>query len=218
METLQRSIIKGLFKSAVDLQPLIDEIPLGVVVLDADRRIVLFNRALEALTGFSRNEAAGVPCYHILRSRICVKDCPALRMQEQSEPVWVESDLVNRDRMLIPVRVTLATVKAFDGKTVGFLETVEDLRPFRAIDAQISQAYSFARLIGRSPQMKKVFQILPVLAQNDSSVLITGETGTGKDMVAEALHQASGRAKGPFVKINCGALPETLLESELFGH
>jgi len=218
LETLQRSIIKGLFKSAVDLQPLIDEIPLGVVVLDADRRIVLFNRALEALTGFSRNEAAGVPCYHILRSRICVKDCPALRMQEQSEPVWVESDLVNRDRMLIPVRVTLATVKAFDGKTVGFLETVEDLRPFRAIDAQISQAYSFARLIGRSPQMKKVFQILPVLAQNDSSVLITGETGTGKDMVAEALHQASGRAKGPFVKINCGALPETLLESELFGH
>jgi transcriptional regulator with PAS, ATPase and Fis domain len=139
-------------------------------------------------------------------------------MPEQSEPVWVESNLINRDRMLIPVRITLAAIKTPDGKTAGFLETVEDLRPLRALDAKISQAYSFARLIGRSRQMEKVFQILPVLAQNDSAVLITGETGSGKDLVAEAIHQASGRAKGPFVKVNCGALPETLLESELFGH
>ncbi len=66
--------------------------------------------------------------------------------------------------------------------------------------------------------IEKIFQILPVLAQSDSSVLITGETGTGKDLVAEIIHQASSRAKGPFIKLNCGALPETLLESELFGH
>jgi transcriptional regulator with PAS, ATPase and Fis domain len=101
---------------------------------------------------------------------------------------------------------------------VGFLETIDDMRPLRELDAKVSQAYSFANLIGRSPQMEKIFQILPVLAQSDSSVLITGETGTGKDMLAEAVHQASSRTKGPFVKVNCGALPETLLESELFGH
>jgi DNA-binding NtrC family response regulator len=66
--------------------------------------------------------------------------------------------------------------------------------------------------------MDKVFQILPVIAQTDSSVLVTGETGTGKDLVAESIHQHSARAKGPFIKVNCGALPENLLESELFGH
>ena len=101
---------------------------------------------------------------------------------------------------------------------VGFLETVEDISLLRKLNETISHAYKFNNIIGRSPEMEKIFQILPSLAQSDSSVLITGETGTGKDMVAEAIHQSSNRAKGPFVKINCGALPETLLESELFGH
>ena len=218
MKTSQQFQIKGLLSTPIDLQPLIDEIPLGVVVLDTDRRIVLLNRAFEALAGFSLDEAAGIPCYHILRSKVCIKGCPALHMPEESEPACVESDLINRDRMLIPVLINIAPLYAPNGKLAGFLETVEDMRPFRKLDGKISQAYSFANLIGRSPQMEKTFQILPVLAQSDSSVLITGETGTGKDMVAEAVHQASSRAKGPFVKVNCGALPETLLESELFGH
>ncbi len=218
MDTLQRSQIKGLFSFPIDLQPLIDEIPLSIVVLDTNRRIVMLNRALEALTGFSKEEASGIPCHHILRSKICLKRCPAMHMNEESEPVCVESDLINRDRKLIPVRINLASLKDSNGKVKGFLETVEDTRPIRELSASINQAYSFAQLKGRSPQMEKIFQILPVLAQSDSSLLVTGETGTGKDLVAEAIHQASSRAKGPFVKVNCGALPETLLESELFGH
>ena len=189
-----------------------------MVVLDTDRRIILLNRALEALTGFSQKQAAGLACRHILRSKICISNCPALHLNESSEPACVESDLITYDRILVPVRISLAPLKNNAGERVGFLETVEDLRPFRELDVKIGQAYSFANLIGRSPQMEKVFQILPVLAQSDSSVLVTGETGSGKDMVAEVIHQASGRAKGPFVKVNCGALPKTLLESELFGH
>jgi transcriptional regulator with PAS, ATPase and Fis domain len=104
------------------------------------------------------------------------------------------------------------------GRIAGFLETVEDMRSLQALVRENRQAYSFGHLIGRSPQMEKIFQTLPLLAQSDSSALITGETGTGKDLVAEAIHHASDRAKGPFIKVNCGALPETLLESELFGH
>ena len=179
---------------------------------------MLLNRALEALTGFSQEEAAGIPCHHILRSRVCIKDCPALHMQAESESESLESDLINRDRRAVPIGITLAPLKDTAGNLAGFLETVQDLRPLRELDANISHAYRFAQIVGRSPQMEKIFQILPVIAQNDSSVLITGETGTGKDLVAETLHQASGRSKGPFVKVNCGALPETLLESELFGH
>jgi PAS domain S-box-containing protein len=204
--------------SVIDLQSLIDEIPMGIVLLDRDRRIVLLNRSLQALTGFSHKEAVGVPCYQIIRNRICLKSCPTLGMHTDSKSESCETDLINRDRMRVPVHIHLAPLKDRLGNLMGFLETIEDLRPIRELDAKNSQAYVFAHLVGRSPQMEKIFQILPVIAQNDSSVLITGETGTGKDRVAEAIHHASGRSKEPFVKVNCGALPETLLESELFGH
>jgi len=210
--------IDNLFDIPIDFFGLLDEITIGVVVLDLDRRIVVMNQTLKALTGFNQKEFAGVACAHILRSDVCLQNCPALRVNEESGPKCIEGNLVNRDRQLIPIRITSAPLKDLDGKMVGFLETVEDISLLRKLNETISHAYKFNNIIGRSPEMEKIFQILPSLAQTDSSILITGETGTGKDMVAEAIHQSSNRAKGPFVKINCGALPETLLESELFGH
>ncbi|MBW2671514.1 MAG: sigma 54-interacting transcriptional regulator, partial [Deltaproteobacteria bacterium] len=210
--------MKGLFPFPIDLPSLTDEIPLGIVVLDTDRRIVLINRAFEALSGFSMGDASGLPCFNILRSGLCVQKCPLKEMGVGSEPVCIESDLINKERERIPVLINLSPIKDAEGSLAGFLETVEDLRPLREADATTSQAYGFGGLIGKSQAMAKIFQTLPLLAQSDSAVLITGETGTGKDVLAEAIHQASNREKGSFVKVNCGALPETLLESELFGH
>jgi two-component system response regulator AtoC len=200
------------------LPSLIDEIPLGIVVLDTQRRIVLINRAFEALSGFSMEDAGGIPCFHIIRSKLCIQKCPLKHMDSNSESISVESDMINKERQLIPVLINLSPIRDADGKLAGFLETVEDLRPLKEVDPKAIHAYAFRHLIGKSPAMTKIFQTLPLLAQSDSAILITGETGTGKDMLAEAIHQASDRAKGPFVKVNCGALPETLLESELFGH
>ena len=197
---------------------LIDEIPLGIVVLDTQRRIVLINRAFEALSGFSMEDAGGIPCFHIIRSKLCIQKCPLKHMDSNSESISVESDMINKERQLIPVLINLSPIRDADGKLAGFLETVEDLRPLKEVDPKAIHAYAFRHLIGKSPAMTKIFQTLPLLAQSDSAILITGETGTGKDVLAEAIHQASDRAKGPFVKVNCGALPETLLESELFGH
>jgi transcriptional regulator with PAS, ATPase and Fis domain len=179
---------------------------------------MLMNRPLEALSGFEQEEARGVPCAYILRSNLCLHQCPALKVAQTLEPVSIEGDIVSKNREKIPVRVTIAPLQDSESNLVGYLETVEDIRLLRELSGQRSQAYGYGSLIGRSSQMERVFQMLPAIAQTDSSVLITGETGTGKDLVAEALHQASARAKGPFVKVNCGALPEALLESELFGH
>ncbi len=218
MNTRQRTQIKNLFDTPIELPSLIDEIPLGIAVLDTQRRIVLINRAFEALSGFSIEDARGVPCFHIMRSKLCMQKCPLTKMDSDSESVSVESDMINKERELIPVLINLSPIKDTEGHLTGFLETVEDLRPLKEVDAKTQQAYGFRHIIGKSREMTRLFQTVPLVAQNDSAVLITGETGTGKDMLAEAIHQASNRAKGPFVKINCGALPETLLESELFGH
>ncbi|MBW1997470.1 MAG: sigma 54-interacting transcriptional regulator [Deltaproteobacteria bacterium] len=209
---------KESFSICFVLDGLLDELPFGIVVLDLERRIVFLNRAMEALTGFSRDEAAGTPCSHILRTRACIQGCPVRGSGDEYESRCVESDMINRDRQLIPIRMTVAPLRGAEGVITGYVESVEDLRPLKELAQKKGQAYSFGQIIGRSPKMEKIFHLLPLLAQTDSSVLITGETGTGKDLVAEELHRSSDRAKGPFVKVNCGALPETLLESELFGH
>ncbi|NOX32951.1 MAG: PAS domain-containing protein [Deltaproteobacteria bacterium] len=210
--------IHHLVTHPVEFKCLIDAIPLGILVLDPDRRVVSLNRTFQALSGFSLSDARGIHCRNILRSTACIYECPILKMTHDDRPVFCESDMINLDRQHFPIRMTTAPIIDINGKTAGFIETIEDIRTSQTFDTNKGMAYSFANIIGRSHQMEKIFQTLPVLAQSDTSVLITGETGTGKDLVAEAIHQTSGRASGPFIKINCGALPETLLESEIFGH
>ncbi|VFQ43409.1 pas fold-4 [Desulfoluna butyratoxydans] len=209
--------IVHLLSSELSFGRFMDEIPLATAVMDKDLNIVWLNRAFEALTGFSRRDAYGMPCRHVVRSRACVESCPR-QNGVVTAPAPCESDIINRDRVRLPVKLSLAPLTDANGNHTGYMETIEDLRAVRSLDSQKSQAFSFEGIIGRSEKMDKIFQTLPILAQSDASILITGETGTGKDVVAEAIHQTSLRAGGPFVKVNCGALPETLLESELFGH
>jgi len=211
------SQIKGLADLPIALPQFIDEIPMGLAVLDLNRRVMLFNRSLEALTGLTSQAAVGIPCQYLLRSNLCHQGCPINLVNDKSEAICVEANIVNRNREKIPVRITAAPVLDLEGNLVAYLESVEEMRRTDAVD-QVGPSFSFGKLIGASRDIQKIFQALPVIAQTDSSVLITGQTGTGKDMVAEAIHQSSARAKGPFIKINCGALPEALLESELFGH
>lgn len=214
----QQAEIKALFEQSVPFDTILDEIPMAIVVLDKNRRIVHINKAVSALTGYSHHEAHGVSCHNIIRSRVCVKKCPVLGLSKDSEPFCEHTDLINRGRELVPVRITIAPIIDSSGNLAGYLETLEDVRALQSRTNQDMRGFGFSEMIGKSAQMEKVFQMLPLIAQNDSSVLITGETGTGKDLAAEAIHKASNRSRGPFIKINCGALPETLLESELFGH
>lgn len=210
--------ITGLLDLSVALPFIVDEIPLGIAVMDSERRIILLNRAMEALTGFDRKAARAIGCRYILRGDVCLGKCPALDMNHGMGTVCVEGNIVNRERQKIPVRITFTPIRDEQGNAVGFFEAVEDIRMLHALSGKTEGAYTFGQIIGRSPQMEQIYRFLPMIAQSDSSVLLTGETGTGKDLVAEAIHQGSPRAKAPFIKVNCGALPATLLESELFGH
>ncbi len=210
-------VVTGLYASPVCLLPLLDELPMAVALLTPERRVAAINRAAEVLTGYSREEVRGVPCMYVLRGSHCLEGCPARTMGVECGRRSLEGDVLTRERRKVPVRATLAPVVDASGRLAGFLESLEDLRLIRELGARRSEALGFQHIIGGSPGMARIFQILPGIAQTDSPVLVTGETGTGKDMLAEAIHKASRRAKGPFIKAAC-ALPEALLESELFGH
>ncbi|PIE69948.1 MAG: sigma-54-dependent Fis family transcriptional regulator [Deltaproteobacteria bacterium] len=211
-------VIGGLLSRPLDFRHVFDEIPIGVSILDLDLHVVYTNRAFEILTGMSLDDAYGVPCRDVLKSRQCLSACTMKDLDQMAGGVSCETDIINRDRKRVPVRLTLSPILSDTHEVVGYMKTLEDLRPVKKKDLEKQAAYSFSDIVGRSAEMEKIFQTLPVLSQSDVSMLITGETGTGKDLVAEAVHQTSDRAAGPFIKINCGALPETLLESEIFGH
>ncbi|MGB6927592.1 MAG: sigma 54-interacting transcriptional regulator [Syntrophobacteria bacterium] len=203
---------------SIDANEIIDSIPVGVAILDMDLRVQAMNRSLEAMTGFNREEALGVSCPHILRSNLCPQKCPAKQALDSGQATHVEGNIINRARQKIPVMIHVAVLKDGAGEHIGVIETIEDISLIRELDRKVHISHDFSDLVGHSPKMQRLFDILPVISQTDSSVLITGETGTGKDLVASVIHRLSPRAQGPFIKINCGALPETLLESELFGH
>lgn len=209
----------SLFASkSVDVSEVIDCIPVGIAILDIDLRLQAINRSLEAMTGFSREEAIGVFCPHIIRSNLCPQKCPVRQALDSDQAVRIEGNIINRARQKIPVRIHVAVLKDGKNQPIGVIETIEDISLVTELDRKVQVSHDFSDLVGHSSKMQKLFDILPVISQTDSSVLITGETGTGKDLVASVIHRLSPRTQGPFIKINCGALPETLLESELFGH
>jgi PAS domain S-box-containing protein len=218
-QSKQHPVVHGLFATPVAFQHLFNELSQVAFLLDRERRLVAVNNAFEALTGFSREQVRGVSCAHVLRNTVCLQHCPALNFLLGADQTECQAgDIISMDRRKIPVRINLSPIFDLNGECQGYLETMEDLRANQKWGWERRPAELYSHLIGNSPEMQRVFQILPMISQTDSSVLLTGETGTGKDIIAEAIHQSSDWAKGPFIKVNCGALPETLLESELFGH
>jgi PAS domain S-box-containing protein len=210
--------IAGLFPSPVGLAMLLDNLSVAVAVLDRDHRVLLANTAFELLTGCDRDDIRGIPCRDALRANVCVEGCPLSKARECNAPVTVDGDIINRERRKVPIRLTAATIVDDQGEVAGYIETVIDTSELQGPGDGLDGIPGFAKVIGTSSRMKELFRLIPVVAQTDSSVLLTGETGTGKDVLAELIHNGSDRSEGAFVKINCGALPENLLESELFGH
>lgn len=190
-----------------------------MMVLDDAFRIVAMNRLLEAMTGYPAQKVLGFHGELVIRSNTGnVRGQLYLEVLKRGEAISVEGDMLTNYRRKIPIQYTVSALLGVNGNTLGLMVVIEDISAGKNADSTIADGKESAELIGYSAKMRKVFDMIPILAQTDASVLITGETGTGKDKVAEVLHKKSARARFPFVKINCGALPQELLESELFGH
>ncbi len=201
-----------------DLGGVLDSLPVGVLVMSKEKRVLYVNSALEVITGFSRHEVLGKKSAQFLRPDFCTEGCPLRDLQGKEDRIVLEGTIINRHRKKLETRHTVSGLFTVEGNLVGYMETVEDIHLTHKQDNSQGVPSSVGGLLGNCPEMQKVFGLVAVVGQTDSSVLITGETGTGKDLLAEAVHENSPRAHGPFIKVNCGALPENLLESELFGH
>jgi PAS domain S-box-containing protein len=200
----------------VDL--ILDNVADGVFTVDRQFRVTFFNRAAEQITGFASGEAIGQPCHEIFRTPICSQDCPLRQSLRTGRTVKnFEIDILTKVGEHQLISVCTAPLTAHDGTFLGGVETFRDLSGLRELKSELSSKFTFQNIISKNAVMRQIFETLPNIAQSDATVLIQGRSGTGKELFATAIHNLSPRAEGPLVKVNCGALPETLLESELFG-
>ncbi len=191
----------------------------GVFTVDSRFRITFFNEAAEEITGFSSSEAIGRYCHEIFRTPICDLDCPLRQSLRSGRRVKnFEIDILTKATKRQTISVSTAPLIDRDGSFLGGVETFRDLSTIKELRKEISGKYTFQDIIAKTPRMRQIFQTLPNIAQSDATVLVQGRSGTGKELFANAIHNLSPRAEGPLITVNCGALPETLLESELFGY
>ncbi|MBW2471059.1 MAG: sigma 54-interacting transcriptional regulator [Deltaproteobacteria bacterium] len=202
----------------LDLAGLLDSMTLGVLFVDSARRVLIINRFLEALTGYTREEVVGIYGENVIRSNLISLGDPVGKVLQSETTLTLEGDIINQYRKKIPIRFTISPLKLTTGNKAGVIIILEDISLLKDLDNKIYGFSGQEKIIGHSRKMQEIFELLPITARTDASVLITGETGTGKDLIAEAIHKTSKRSRYPFIKVNCGALPESLLESELFGH
>ena len=198
---------------------ILDSISDGVFTVDFNWKITSFNKAAEKITGVKKTEALGKLCAEVFKSDMCENRCPLSKTLKTGKPlIDVHGFIVNPDGDKIPVSISTAILKSKSGKITGGAETFRDLREVELLRRELRGDSCEGFFSSSSEAMKTVCGILPALAESSSTVLISGETGTGKEVLARKIHSSGPRKDKPFVAVNCGALPEQLLESELFGY
>jgi PAS domain S-box-containing protein len=198
---------------------ILDSIADGVFTVDRDWKITYFNRAAEEITGISREEAVGRHCFEVFRASICEEGCCLRETLKTGEPgLHKAAYIIRYDGKRLPISISTAVLKDEKGETVGGVETFRNLSVLETLRKELKQRYTFRDIVSKNKKMQELFDVLPQVALSDAAVLVEGESGTGKELFARALHDLSHRRDGPLITVNCGALPDTLLESELFGH
>ena len=218
-DLFERGWLAALVEAKRSADVIVDNISIGVIAHDLQRRVFYFNRAAEKITGYDRSEVINRDCHDVFPGNFCGGKChfcdgavPAPDLVRQ------EVDIVRKDGEKRSVDMTIKKMVDWHGKDIGVLASFSDTTRERRLARRAGQIHSFSGIIGRDHKMLEVFDLIRDLADSNAPVLVSGESGTGKEVVAAAIHNEGLRAGNLFVPVNCGALPESLLESELFGH
>ncbi len=203
------------------LSAILDSLSDAVITVGRDHRIASFNRAAERLVGLHASEALGKDCREILGANFGPEqhNCPMGDVAEGGKPRSdVDGTLRRADGRIVPVGASWAFFADESGEVLGFVISFRSFEEIERIAEERKAKFPFRDIVGKTPRIRRIFDLVEVVKDTDSTILITGESGTGKGLFARAIHDLSPRRDGRFVKVNCAALTETLLESELFGH
>jgi PAS domain S-box-containing protein len=198
---------------------ILDSVADGVFTIDKNWHITTYNKAAEEITGIPREKAIGQVCKDVLRANVCETDCALRYTMDTGSPVINKPvHIIDSEGRRKAITISTALLKDDKGRVIGGVETFRDMTIVEELRKQVQEKYTYEDIISRNHIIQGLFNILPQVAESDCTVLIEGQTGTGKELFARAIHNLSRRKEKSFVAVNCSALPETLLESELFGY
>ena len=201
------------------LKIILDNLDVGIFSVNRGGLINFFNKAAETISGYDRHQVLGQSCTLIFsgdQSRdVCLLKESIISGESRSSHQGV---MIDKDGVTIPIRANYIALKNEKNAIVGGLATFHDMTLARRFNREISNRYTFHDMIGKAPAMRKIFEMVDVVAPSDATILIEGATGTGKDLLAKVIHSSSPRSAKPLVKVNCAAIPENLIESEIFGY
>ncbi len=191
----------------------------GVFTVDRNCVITSFNQSAERITGFGRDEAIGKHCFDIFRTEICHRQCALKDTLKTHDPVQnARVTIITRDNREVPIQITTTMLKDDDGNLIGAVEFFRDISEIEHLRKSLEQKHTLESIVSVNRRMHELIALLPDIADAECNVLIQGPSGSGKELFAQVIHNLSPRRYGPYIRINCGALPATLLESELFGY
>lgn len=213
--------LNTLFIARRHQQLILDNMLDGVMAHSEERNIFFFNKAAERITGLKREDILGRDCHDVFVDKFCGGDCdycagPASTIERSNARKRHELVLPNGEKKILDMLILPLTDES--SQNIGCMVMFKDDTELETLKSHIKHHHSLGRLVTKDPKMLDVFEQIREVAPILAPVLIEGESGTGKELVANAIHEMSPRAGKPFVAVNCGALPEGVLESELFGH
>jgi sigma-54 dependent transcriptional regulator, acetoin dehydrogenase operon transcriptional activator AcoR len=219
-DLINQGYLKALIQARRNGELILDNLSEGVIAHGCDRRFFFLNKAAEKITGLKRNDVVGKDCHVIFPARFCSSHCSFC--DELTNPIFPVTpyQITVRNTSGEEKYVEMSVVPIIDSshKPTGVMATLRDISREYELQKRLGEITSFSGIIGRDSKMQDIFKTITRLAESDVPVLIQGESGTGKELVAAAIHDNGNRATNNFVTINCGALPDDLLESELFGY
>jgi PAS domain S-box-containing protein len=206
------------------MMAILDSISDGVFTIDFNMKITSFNRAAEKITGYTAHEAIGKNCMDVFcnvggMKADCISECPMKKTMKFKTPITKKRTICNKNGEILTVSATTILLLDLNNQPIGGVESFVDVTDFEKLKEKWQgKKYNLDNIIGKSPKMSEIYQVIESISESVANVMIQGETGTGKGLVANAIHYRSVNHRGPFVHVNCASLPHNLLESELFGH